>query len=47
MAVGNEVLCFQLDGLILSLYARANLAKDADVPDAGSGFAGVSLPPDF
>ncbi|MDN3523637.1 VOC family protein [Halomonas ramblicola] len=43
MAVENEVVFFQLNGMILSLYSRADLAKDAGVPDAGSGFAGVSL----
>ncbi|WP_163576809.1 VOC family protein [Halomonas faecis] len=43
MAVEDEVVFFQLNGLILSLYARADLAKDAGVPDAGGGFAGISL----
>ncbi len=43
MAVEDEVVFFQLNGLILSLYARADLAKDAGVPDPGGGFTGISL----
>lgn len=43
MAVDDEVVFFQLNGLILSLYPRAALAKDACVTDAGSGFAGITL----
>lgn len=43
MAVADEVVFFQLNGLVLSLYARADLAKDAGVPDAGGGFAGIAL----
>ncbi|WP_163558010.1 VOC family protein [Halomonas sp. NO4] len=43
MAVTGEVVFFQLNGLILSLYRRADLAKDAGVPDPGSGFAGIAL----
>ncbi|WP_258176261.1 VOC family protein [Halomonas ventosae] len=42
MAVDDEVVFFQLNGLILSLYPRAALARDAGVLDAG-GFAGITL----
>jgi len=43
MAVEGEVVFFQLNGLILSLYPRASLARDAGVAEAGSGFAGITL----
>lgn len=43
MAVEGEVVFFQLNGLILSLYSRAALAQDAGVAEAGSGFAGITL----
>lgn len=37
------VAFFQLGGLVLSLYGRANLAADADLDPAGTGFGGISL----
>ncbi len=43
MAVDDEVVFCQLNGLILSLYPRAALAQDAGVGDTGSGFAGITL----
>jgi len=43
MAVEGEVAFFQLNGLILSLYSRADLAQDAGLAEAGSGFAGITL----
>ncbi|TDR54323.1 hypothetical protein DFP85_10796 [Halomonas ventosae] len=43
MVVDDEVVFFQLNGLILSLYSRAALARDAGVVDEGSGFAGITL----
>lgn len=43
LAVEGEVLFFQLNGLVLSLYARAALAEDAGVAEAESGFAGITL----
>lgn len=43
LAVEGEVVFFQLNGLILSLYSRAALAQDAGVAEAGSGFAGITL----
>lgn len=38
-----EVAFFTLNGTWLGLYARESLAKDANVPAAGSGFAGFTL----
>lgn len=43
MAVAGEVVFFQLNGLVLSLYPRAALARDAGVAEAGSGFSGITL----
>lgn len=34
---------FQLNGMILSLFGREELAKDANVPAEGSGFPAFSL----
>ncbi|MGM0982975.1 MAG: VOC family protein [Pseudomonadota bacterium] len=39
----GDIVFFQLNGLILSLYPRVALARDAGVEDAGSGFAGITL----
>src|SRR5690242_4536084 len=40
----NEgVAFFQAGGIVLSLFPREELAKDALVPSEGSGFAGFSL----
>lgn len=38
-----EVAFFTLNGSWLGLYAWESLAKDAQVPAAGSGFRGVTL----
>ncbi|MCG6659909.1 VOC family protein [Halomonas campisalis] len=43
IAVDNAVVFFQLNGLILSLYPRVALARDAGVGDEGSGFSGIAL----
>lgn len=37
------VAFFQLNGIILSLFPRAELAKDAMINDSASGFSGISL----
>jgi len=37
------VVFFQLNGLALALWPRAELAKDANVIDDGAGFSGVAL----
>ncbi len=40
----EQVVFFQLNGIVLALYPRADLAADAGVPaDEGSGFAGMTL----
>lgn len=38
-----EVAFFQLNGMVLSLFSREHLAKDALVPAEGSGFSGIVL----
>jgi catechol 2,3-dioxygenase-like lactoylglutathione lyase family enzyme len=38
-----EVAFFQLNGMILALWSRENLAADAGVPAHGGGFAGIAL----
>lgn len=41
---GLGIVFFQLGGLVLALYPRNELAKDADVPDSPpGGFSGVTL----
>ena len=37
------VVFFQTGGMIVSLWPRTELAKDANVPATGSGFAGITL----
>jgi uncharacterized protein len=37
------VAFFQLNGIILSLFPRKELAKDAKVEDSAPGFSGISL----
>jgi hypothetical protein len=39
----EEVVLFQLGGLVLSLLPREVLAREADLPPEGSGFSGVAL----
>lgn len=39
----DAVVFFQLGGIALALFGRADLAKDAGVPDSAPGFSGVSL----
>jgi catechol 2,3-dioxygenase-like lactoylglutathione lyase family enzyme len=38
-----EVVFFQAGGMVLALWSREELAADAHVPAAGSGFAGIAL----
>jgi catechol 2,3-dioxygenase-like lactoylglutathione lyase family enzyme len=43
-SAGNEGVAFiQAGGVVLSLYPREELAKDARVPSEGQGFAGFTL----
>lgn len=39
----DSVAFFQLNGIGLSLFPRAELAKDAEVADSAAGFSGVTL----
>ena len=38
-----EVAFFQAGGMVLALWSREQLAADANVPAAGSGFSGIAL----
>jgi predicted lactoylglutathione lyase len=40
---GDDVAFFQLGGIVLSVYGRARLAKDAGLSPDGSGFGGIAL----
>ena len=40
---GEEVVFFQMGGMVLALWSRAALAADAAVPAEGQGFRGVAL----
>lgn len=42
-AVENEVVFFQLNGLILSLYHRNAMVDDAGISDTDPGFGGITL----
>ena len=39
----DGVAFFQLNGIGLSLFPRAELAKDAEVADSAAGFSGITL----
>ncbi len=39
----GDIVFFHTEGVALALYPRAALAKDAEVSDKGSGFAGITL----
>jgi uncharacterized glyoxalase superfamily protein PhnB len=39
----QEVTFFQLGGMALGLYGRAELAKDANLSDTEAGFGGIAL----
>ncbi|MCG8565092.1 MAG: VOC family protein [Desulfobacterales bacterium] len=39
----EQIVFFQLNGIILALYPREALAEDAQVPSDGNGFSGVTL----
>ena len=39
----EEVVFFQVGGLVLSLFPREHLAKDAGLSPEGSGFCGMAL----
>jgi catechol 2,3-dioxygenase-like lactoylglutathione lyase family enzyme len=39
----DEVAFYQLNGLILALWTRKDLAEDAKLPDTGATFSGMTL----
>lgn len=39
----DEILFFQLNGILLSIYDRNKLAEDATIDSLGSGFKGFAL----
>ena len=39
----ENIVFFELDGIILSLYGRKELAEDATVDPGGNGFKGFTL----
>jgi catechol 2,3-dioxygenase-like lactoylglutathione lyase family enzyme len=39
----EQIVFFQVGGMVLALYPRAALAEDANLPNDGSGFGGISL----
>lgn len=39
----EEVAFFQAGGMVLALWSRAELAKDAGLPEEGSGFRGLAI----
>ena len=41
--VTDGVAFFQMGGIVLGLWPRAELAKDAGIEDAGTGFRGAAL----
>lgn len=43
MAGAEGIVFFHLGGIALSLFPRAELAKDANLPSAGQGFTGIAL----
>jgi catechol 2,3-dioxygenase-like lactoylglutathione lyase family enzyme len=39
----QEVAFYQLNGLVLAIWARADLAADARIADSGASFSGISI----
>ena len=39
----EEIVFYQLNGLILALWTRPELAKDANIEDTGATFSGMAL----
>ena len=42
-SASDQVVFFELDGVVLSLYPRTALAADAGIDSVGSGFSGITL----
>ncbi len=43
LAGDKDVAFFQANGLVIALWGRDNLAKDANLIDDGGGFSGIAL----
>ena len=43
LAGDKDVAFFQANGLVIALWGRGNLAKDANLADDGGGFSGIAL----
>jgi len=43
LASDKNVVFFQANGLVIALWGRADLAKDANVANDGDGFSGIAL----
>jgi len=43
LAGDKDVAFFQANGLVIALWGRGNLAKDANLVDDGGGFSGIAL----
>ena len=43
LAGDKDVAFFQANGLVIALWGRADLAKDANLVDEGGGFSGIAL----
>ncbi|MBC7597203.1 MAG: VOC family protein [Kineosporiaceae bacterium] len=41
--VEEEIVFYQLNGLILALWTRPDLAEDANIEDSGATFSGMAL----
>ena len=39
----DEVVFYQLPGMVFAIWSRAELAKDANVTDTGATFSGIAL----
>lgn len=42
-ASNEQVVFFQIGGLVLALYGKTALAQDAHLPQEGTGFGGIAL----
>ena len=40
---GEQIVVFQIGGMVLGLYPRHLLAGDANISETGSGFGGITL----
>ena len=40
---GNQIVFFRIGCFVMGLYPRQLLAEDANIPEIGSGFGGITL----